>query len=105
MRIRRSVTRFFALSIFPTVAAAVVAYFGYYAIWGERGMLALSDTEARLGVERETLAQAEASRTRLQHRIKLMEPGSADPDLVEELARSQLMLGAPGQVTVPRQQH
>jgi hypothetical protein len=34
-----------------------------------------------------------------------MEPGHADPDMVEELARGQLMDGAPNQVAVPRTAH
>ncbi|SRR6266481_4720428 len=105
MRIRRSVTRFFGISVLPAISFAVVAYFGYYAIWGERGLLALSDVQARLGVQREQLAQAQDTRTRLERRITLMRPGSTDPDLVEELARSQLMIGAPGQVAVPRGSH
>ncbi len=102
MRIRRSVTRFFAISVLPAITCAVIAYFGYYAVWGERGMLALSATEDRLGVERKQLAQAQDLRARLEHRIALMRPGSTDPDLIEELARDRLMIGAPGQVTVRR---
>ncbi len=105
MRIKRSVTRAFTLSIRPAVSVAVVAYFGYYAIWGERGMLALSDTQARLGVQQQLLAEARDRRLRLEHRIALMRPGGVDPDLVEELARSQLMFGAPNQVAVPRSAH
>ena len=105
MRIRRSVTRYFGLSILPAITCAVVAYFGYYAVWGERGMLALSDTQARLGVQKELLAQKQDTRARLEHRIALMRPGSADADLVEELARRQLMLGAPNQIAVPRGDH
>ena len=46
-----------------------------------------------------------SERDRLAHRIQLMEDGHADPDLVEELARSQLMDGAPNQVAVPRTAH
>ena len=41
------------------------------------------------------------NRARLEHRIALMDK-NADPDLVEELARTQLMDGAPNQVAVPR---
>jgi cell division protein FtsB len=37
---------------------------------------------------------------RLEHRISLLKSG--DPDLIEELARTKLMDGAPGQVAVPR---
>ena len=102
MRIRRSVSRIFALSVLPAVTCAVVCYFGYYAIWGERGILALSDIQAQLGVQKERLAQAQDDRRRLQHRISLMSGPTADLDLIEELARSRLMIGAPGQVSVPR---
>ncbi len=105
MRIRRSVTRFFGIAVVPAISAAVVAYFGYYAIWGERGLLALSDVQARLGVQKELLAQKQDDRARLEHRISLMRPGAADPDLVEELARGQLMLGAPNEVAVSRASH
>ncbi len=105
MRIRRSVTRFFSIAVLPAMAFAAVSYFGYYAIWGERGMLALTDVEDRLGVQREQLAQLQSDRRRLEHRIQLMRPGSVDNDLVEELARAQLMEGAPGQIAVPRAAH
>ena len=102
MRIRRSVTRFFAALVMPAICAAAVAYFGYYAIWGTRGLVALSDTQARLEVRQEQLASLTAERARLRHRIKLLEPGSVDPDMVEEVAHSQLLEGAPGQIAIPR---
>ena len=105
MRIRRSVTRFFGISVLPAITCAIVAYFGYYAVWGERGVLALSDVQAKLGVEQDELVQLQATRTRLEHRIELMRPGSVDNDLVEELARAQFMEGAPGQIAVPRSAH
>jgi cell division protein FtsB len=105
MRIKRSVTRFFGISVIPAVSLAVVAYFGTYAVWGERGVLALSDIRAQLGVKKEQLADAQDARKRLEHRIALMRPDGADPDLIEELARSQLMIGGPGQVAVPRTSH
>lgn len=100
MRIRRSVSRFFALLIFPAISVAVIGYFGAYAIWGNRGVLALEDTEAQLGVRQQQLAELQAQRQRLEHRIALME--KSDPDLVEELARGSLMDGAPNQVALPR---
>ena len=69
------------------------------------GLFALEDTQARLSVKQTQLAQIQDERSRLEHRIQLMEPGNADPDLVEELARGQLMDGGPGQVAVPRTAH
>jgi cell division protein FtsB len=104
MRIRRSVSRIFGVLVVPAITVAVVAYFGAYAIWGERGMLALEDTQARLGIQQQQLAQLQDNRAKLQHRIALME-NNPDPDLVEELARGQLMDGAPNQVAVPRNAH
>ena len=100
MRIKRSVTRFFTALVLPAITLAVVGYFGAYAIWGNRGILALEDTQAQLGVRQQQLAAVQADRQRLEHRIDLMNRN--DPDLVEELARTQLMDGANNQVAVPR---
>ena len=100
MRIKRSVTRIFTVLIVPAISLAVVGYFGTYAVWGNRGVLALEDTQAQLGVQLQQLAELQANRQRLEHRIALM--SSHDPDLVEELARTQLMDGAPNQFAVPR---
>lgn len=95
-------TRVFAAMLLPAVSGAVAAYFGYYAIWGARGAMALADTQAELGVRKEELTQLRDQRLRLEHRIALMKPGQVDPDLVEELARGELMNGAPNQVAIPR---
>ena len=105
MRIRRSVARVFSAMVLPAITAAVVAYFGYYAIWGQRGVHALNDVQAKLAMEQKRYAEAKDARERLQHRISLLGEGKVDPDLVEELARGQLMDGAPGQVAVPRDSH
>jgi len=103
MRIKRSVTRIFTALVLPAITLAVVGYFGAYAIWGNRGILALEDTQAQLGIRQQQLAEVQANRQRLEHRIALMSRN--DPDLVEELARTQLMDAAPNQVAVPRTKH
>ena len=105
MRIKRSVSRFFVALIVPAVSLAVVSYFGAYAIWGNRGILSLEDTQAQLGIQQQQLSDLQANRARLEHRIALMEKDGADPDLVEELARTQLMDGGPNQVALPRAGH
>ena len=100
MRIKRSVTRFFLALILPAITLAVVGYFGAYAIWGNRGILALEDAQAELGIRQQQLTEVQSNRQRMEHRIALMTKN--DPDLVEELARTQLMDAAPNQVAVPR---
>jgi cell division protein FtsB len=86
--------------ILPAMTAAVVAYFGYYAVYGERGFVALHTVRTQLVQTNTRLAQLTEQRMRLEHRISLLKSG--DPDLIEELARTKLMDGAPGQVAVPR---
>ncbi len=100
MRIRRSVVRIFGWTVIPAMTVAVVAYFGYYAVYGDRGYVALNTVKAQLTWNNAKLAQLTERRMRLEHRIMLLKAG--DPDLVEELARTKLMDGAPGQVAVPR---
>jgi cell division protein FtsB len=103
MRIKRSVTRFFSTLVVPAITLAVVGYFGAYAIWGNRGLLVLEDTQAKLGIQQQQLAQLQDSRQRLEHRIGLME--NKDADLIEEQARTQMMDGAPNQVAIARAPH
>ena len=102
MRIRRSVSRFFGALVIPAICAAATLYFGYYAVWGSRGVMELGRVSGKLAVQKQRLAEVKDQRIRLQHRISLLEPGSVDPDMVEELARGQLQDGGPNQVAVPR---
>lgn len=102
MRIGRSATRFFGLLIVPAVSAAAILYFGYYAVWGTRGLLALSEVKTKLAVQEDRLAAISGRRASLEKRIRLLRNGSEDPDLIEEVARSQMLGSTPGQVAVPR---
>ena len=102
MRIRRSVTRVLLWSILWTVCLVAAFYFGSYALWGERGYLALHATQAELSAAQDKLDTISGQNARLEHRIALLNSPTPDADLVEELARTQLMDGAPGQVAVPR---
>jgi len=99
------VTRFFSALVLPALCLGACAYFGYYAVWGARGVMSLDRTEVQLSLHQDELAQLTGQRQRLQHRIQLLEPGSVDPDMVEEVARRQLLESAPGQVAVPRNAH
>jgi cell division protein FtsB len=102
MRIGRSITRIIIIASAQLACAAVTGYFGYNALWGERGFYALENTEARLTVAEAKLGRMTGERLKLEHRIDLLGTDHPDPDLVEELARTQLMDGAPNQVAVPR---
>jgi cell division protein FtsB len=104
MQIRSSVIRFFGILVMPAICAAAISYFCYYTIWGSRGVLALADAQARLSVEQVRLATLSDQRARLERRIRLLKSGQEDPDLIEEVARSQMLGSTPGQIAVPRDQ-
>lgn len=99
MRIRPSVIRVLCwVSVFALLGGS--GFFGYHALYGERGYVVLTTVRGELAQSQMRLAQLTEQRTRLQHRIDLLKAG--DADLVEELARTKLMDGAPGQIAVPR---
>ena len=99
MRIRPSVIRIICWLAIPALLGGA-AYFGTYALYGERGYVHLLTVRTQLTEANTQLAQLTDKRMRLEHRIELLKAG--DSDLIEELARTKLMDGAPGQVAIPR---
>ncbi|WP_022726989.1 FtsB family cell division protein [Fodinicurvata sediminis] len=72
------------------LAACVVAYFVFHAIQGDRGLLAYLQLTQQLE-ETEVVAQDLADRRMAwEHKVSLLKPGSLDPDMLEERARSVL---------------
>jgi cell division protein FtsB len=69
------------------LACAVLAYFGYHAVHGERGFLAWVDRNREIEAARLELAQLNAERDQLQHRIGGLQEGHLDRDLREEELR------------------
>jgi cell division protein FtsB len=84
----------------PAIAFLIIANFLGYAIVGPNGVLSLGDYR-RLKTERSAeLAQLSEERARLQHRAELLDPRRADPDLAEEMVRSELGLVRPDEVII-----
>ena len=50
------------------------------------------------------LAQLQEEQARLQHRAELLDPDSADPDLADEMVRSELCLVRPDEVIIQIQE-
>lgn len=98
-------TRFFGASVLPAICAAIIAYFGYYAMSGTRGYHAYANVSSELVAQKQKLASVRGERMRLEHRIGLLESGHVDRDMVEEVEREQLLGSEPGQIAVPREKH
>jgi len=82
----------------PAAGLLVIAYFLGAAIVGENGVLAWGDYRREKAERNTELARLETERARLAQRSQLLDPQSADPDLVEEMVRSQLGYVRPDEV-------
>jgi len=79
----------------PLLAASVIAYFGYHAIQGDRGLIAWLELAQRIDDTRAALAQSRAEEARLAHRVALLRPDGLDRDMLDEQARRLLNLVEP----------
>ncbi len=90
-------------AVLPALAVLIIANFLGYAIVGSNGILSWGDYR-RMKAERTIeLAQLDEERDRLAHRAKLLDPRRADPDLADEMVRSELGLVRPDEVIIPIQ--
>jgi cell division protein FtsB len=88
----------------PALAVLIIANFLGYAVLGSNGIFSWGDYR-RLKAERVVeLALLNDERARLQHRAKLLDPRNADPDLADEMVRSELGLVRPDEVIIPIKQ-
>ena len=76
----------------PLMGAAVMAYFGYHAVQGDRGLIAWWNLRYAIDRADVELAQVRAEKDTLEHRVSLLRPQSLDRDMLEE--RAHLMLGS-----------
>lgn len=73
----------------------MVAYFGFHAVHGDRGLLTYWRLQHEIGVARLMLEDFTSRRLTLEHRVHLLRPDSLDLDMVEERARLMLNFGHP----------
>ena len=77
---------------FPVATLALAAYFGYYLIYGNHGVLNLARVQQQIELKQAELDRIRAQRLAIEHRVSLLRPESVDPDMLEEQARSRLGL-------------
>ena len=84
----------------PAVAFLIIANFLGYAVVGTNGILSWGDYRQMKNERAVELAQLEQEKTRLAHRAQLLDPRRADPDLADEMVRTELGLVRPDEVII-----
>ncbi len=84
----------------PALAVLIIANFLGYAVVGSNGVLSWGDYRRMKGEKAVELAQLEQEKHRLAHRARLLDPRRADPDLADEMVRSELGLVRPDEVII-----
>ena len=74
----------------PLMGTALIAYFGYHAVQGDRGLIAWWNLRHGLEKADYELAAVTAQKKTLEHRVTLLRPESLDRDMLEERARAML---------------
>ncbi|MBM3481918.1 MAG: septum formation initiator family protein [Alphaproteobacteria bacterium] len=78
----------------------LMLYFGYHAVQGDRGLLALMKRSNDVEEARSRVAALRAEHEAIEHKVARLKPESLDLDLLDERARAILNLSAPDEVVL-----
>ena len=87
-------------TIGPAIGAAIVGYFAYHAVQGDRGLIALTHLQNEIQQAQATLAQVSEQRIELEKRASLLRRDHLDPDMLDERARAVLNYSHPDDVII-----
>ena len=79
---------------------ALLGYFAWYAFEGPRGQPYLDGLRRKSARLEAQLAEMKDAKAALEGRVALMRPEHIDPDMLEELARTQLEMSRPHELIV-----
>lgn len=85
---------------------AMMAYFGYHAVNGERGFLAWLEVRQQIAETRKFAGELGERRRVWEDRVRRLQAESLDPELLDERARVMLNATLPGDIVIltgPRQ--
>lgn len=77
----------------PVLGVCAVGYFSFHVVQGDRGLLTWWKIKQRVAIAKQSLAVSQAQRQTMERRVRLLEPGSLDLDMLEERARLMLNYG------------
>ncbi len=89
----------------PVLGICAVGYFSFHVVHGDRGLIAWWNIKQRVFAAKQALAVSQAERQALERRVRLMEPGTLDPDMIEERARLMLNYGYADEIVILEDQN
>lgn len=84
----------------PLIGAALVTYFAYHAVQGDRGLLAWWQLRQKMDAVELELASIQQDRANLEHKTSLMRPENIDLDMLDEQTRRVLAFAQPGDYVI-----
>ena len=100
MRRRMTIKRFAQGMIVPTLCVALISYFAWHAVYSEYGAFKLTRLDERVAIRTAELQTVSTERERMERRVKLMQPGKVDPDMLDEQSRASLGYSRPDELTI-----
>ncbi len=82
------------------VCLTLLGYFAWHASKGPRGFGFRDGLSTQASTLKSELAEIDTRRLELEHRVSLLRPETIDPDMLDELARSQLEMAGPSDLVV-----
>ncbi|HTR15582.1 MAG TPA: septum formation initiator family protein [Acetobacteraceae bacterium] len=101
MDIGRAIKRRAKAAVPPLLFLSLVAYFGWNATRGDRGLQAYAMREQQLAQVKAELARAQAEQSSWERKVNGLRTSHIDPDTLDERARAMLNLSDPSDVVVP----
>lgn len=86
----------------PIITTAVIGYFLYHAVQGDRSLLAFISLRKQLNEAQMQLETVKTKREKLENRVKQMRPQNINPDILDEQVRSVLGVSNDREIIIPR---
>ncbi|MDX1483125.1 MAG: septum formation initiator family protein [Alphaproteobacteria bacterium] len=88
----------------PVLGLTLFGYFAYHVVQGDRGLFAWLRLSQQVDAAEAQYRAVRAERIEFAHRVRLLQPSSLDPDLLEERARAVLGVVHPDDIVILKPQ-
>ena len=86
-------------NLFPFILLITILYFGFFSIWGNRGLLKLMELRNDLQQTNTALSESQSLQRKLSYKVELLRH-SIDLDMLDERARKVLNYVAPEEIVI-----